>query len=456
MNIFEKAREWILRPLMGKVYVDRRDEIKKRREYRRGKQAAPLKSSDDNVIINFVGLIVDRGVSMLFGKEIAFDLPGDSETPEQTYIDSVWEANRKMRLLKSTAEYGGEAGTCYLKILPNAALDKEGNRIPRLVAIDPATVIMDTEVNDCDMVIRYTIAYTVIDKATEEEIVYKQVIEHGNEIEDTDSGEMLVNWVIRDYHSDSSGRWVLDNEQTWEYDFPPIHYWQNMSLNGTPYGRPDVDDRMMDLQDKFNFIVSNTAKIIKYHAHPKTWGRKFGKTDKVIWGTDDMVISDNPEAHLANLEMQSDLGSSLNFIRFIRQAMFDIARSVDIDSLSDKLGALTNFALRVLYQDAMSKLDDKRSSYGEALIEINHRLLELNSMGNTDGGKIVWKNVLPVDELAQITALKAEMEAGILSKQSATIECGRNWEVEQERLEADKLEGDNVGAALLRAFGQGK
>jgi len=203
-------------------------------------------------------------------------------------------------------------------------------------------------------------------------------------------------------------------------------------------------------------VVSNTAKIIKYHAHPKTWGRKFGKANGVSWGVDEMVISDNESAMLQNLEMQSDLGSSLNFIKFLRQGLFDIARSVDIDSLADKIGALTNFALRVLYQDALSKLDDKRGLYSEALIEINHRLLELANMANTDGGDVIWPDVLPANEVEQITALKTDLEMGLASKQTASHMRGYDWEEEEERLADEAQAGDNVGAALLRAFGQGR
>jgi hypothetical protein len=154
--------------------------------------------------------------------------------------------------------------------------------------------------------------------------------------------------------------------------------------------------------------------------------------------------------------MQSDLESSLNFIKFLRQAIFDIARSVDIDSLADKLGALTNFGLRVLYQDALSKVEDKRGLYGEALIQINHILLELAGFKNTDGGEIIWFDVLPVDEVGQINALKTDMDLGLVSKQTASNKRGYEWEDEEQRLADEKVSGDNVGAALLRAFGQGK
>jgi len=446
MTIFDRLREWFWQPMLGMAYVQHRQDVKKRREYRKGVQRAPLKSDDDCVIVNFCGLIVDRSVSMLFGKPIQFDLPGESDTPEQIYIDNVWGANRKEHLLKSLALYGGESGTCYVKILPDGATTQDGNLVPRLVALDPASMIIDTKSDDHSDVIRYTIAYAIVDEKTEKERMIKQVIER------QESGF----WLVSDYHSDGGGRWIFDGDKLWEYTFAPVRHWQNITENGSAYGRPDVTDDIIDLQDKFNFVISNTAKIIKFHAHPKTWGRNFGRMTEAMWGPDDMILSDNENAMLQNLEMQSDLGSSLNYIKFLRQALFDVARTVDIDSLADKLGALTNFGLKVLYQDAISKLDDKRGSYGEALIEINHILLELAGMGETDGGEIIWTDYLPVNESEQVMALEGDRRMEIVSKQTAAHERGYNWEDEEERLGTEKVTGDNVGAALLRAFGQGK
>jgi len=104
----------------------------------------------------------------------------------------------------------------------------------------------------------------------------------------------------------------------------------------------------------------------------------------------------------------------------------------------------------------LSKLDDKRGLYGEAIIEINHRLLELANMANTDGGDVIWPDVLPVNQLEQVTALKTDLEMGLASKQTASHMRGYDWEEEEERLADEAQAGDNVGAALLRAFGQGR
>jgi hypothetical protein len=447
MGVMDNFRNWLLEPLLGREAVQRAGAANLNRNYRRGQHKAPIKTADDAIVVNFIGLLVDRSVAMLFGKEPQFDLPGESDAPVQQYIDEVWSANRKMQLLKRAAVYGAETGTCYVKILPDGAVNRDGKLIPRLVVLDPATVTMDALPEDIDTIIRYTIAYTITDPITGKEKAVKQVTEH-----DVETGY----WNITDSVSNNGGKWEVVNEQVWEYDFAPIVHWHNLPDVGSVYGRPDITADLIDLQDKINFVSSNTAKIIKYHAYPKTWARGFANTARVQWGVDEMVTTSDPNALIQNLEMQSDLSSSLNFIRYLRQALFDVSRAVDIDSLSDKLGSLTNFGLRVLYQDALSKLEEKRGLYGEAIVEINHRLLELAGAPDTDGGEVEWPDVMPENENEIAMAVKSDLELGLVSKQTAAGLRGYTWEDEEERMSEEKVANDNIGAALLRAFGQGE
>ena len=446
MGLLNNFRNWLLEPLLGSDWAKRSEALNVAREYRRGKHKPPIKTPDDAIVINFIGLLTDRSIANLFGKEPIFDLPGESDSAEQVYIDGVWAANRKMNLLKQAAMYGAESGTCYIKILPNGAIDKTGAVVPRLVALDPSWVTMDTLPEDVDTVIRYTIAYTITDPITKKEKAIKQVIEH-----DADSSY----WSVVDYVSTGS-RWDKVDESMWEFDFAPIISWQNLPEPGSPYGRPDITEDLIDLQNKINFVSSNTAKTIKYHAHPKTWARGFLKQEKVSWGADEMLISDDPNALVQNLEMQSDLGSSMDFIRYLRQALFDVSRAVDIDSMADKLGSLTNFGLRVLYQDALGKLEEKRGLYGEAIIEINHRLLVLSGAANTDGGEIDWPDVMPENENEVSQAIRNDLELGLVSKQTASGRRGYTWADEEQRIADERLATDNIGAALLRQFGQGE
>jgi hypothetical protein len=106
--------------------------------------------------------------------------------------------------------------------------------------------------------------------------------------------------------------------------------------------------------------------------------------------------------------------------------------------------------------DAMNKINTKRELYGEGLSDLNHRLLVIGEQDDKNGGAVVWPETLPQDEVEQMTADKFEMEAGIVSKQTIAQKRGYDWENEQERIDEERASGDNIGAAILRTFDQGR
>jgi hypothetical protein len=88
-------------------YQERIKQDALQRDYTYGNQRRQLKvktnQADDNITLNYIGLVVDRGVSMLIGQGVEFDLPGEPEKdaegnsvdqPNQLYIDEVWAANK--------------------------------------------------------------------------------------------------------------------------------------------------------------------------------------------------------------------------------------------------------------------------------------------------------------------------------------------------------------------------
>lgn len=437
---------------------------------------------DDNLTLNFAGLIVDRGITLLLGQGIEFDLPGDAEdyeNPEtgevetvdpdnQRYIDAVWRVNKKDILLQKTAQFGGINGTGYLKIIPEYYPDEEYTSLPRLVALDPLYMTVDTQADDIDVVLSYTNRYNVTTGAGEEarkEVTLRDrvsVDKDGNPTIDALEiyGFMDV-WKVQQWRNaaDTGGKWAMIDEQLWEYEFPPIIHWQNLPLAGSVYGKSDISEDVLAVQDRINFIASNISKIIRYHSHPKTWGSGFSALGPgAKWGADDMIMVPSESGKIANLEMASDLASSLNYLYFLQRSMFDLSRTTDLASVQDKLGALTNFGLRVLFFDSLAKLESKRELYGEALCELNRRLLVLWAAEgiDTDGGAVVWPEVLPVSESEQTAALQSDMNNGLLSKETAAGIRGYDWQKEQERIAAENEANDSAGARLLAAFERGQ
>jgi hypothetical protein len=123
------------------------------------------------------------------------------------------------------------------------------------------------------------------------------------------------------------------NEAVWMYDFSPIVDCQNLPAPGEFWGQSDLEDDVLEIVRAINFIASNTARIIRFHAHPKTWGRGFMAKDLRI-GVDETIVLPGENAELHNLEMQSDLASSLRYLDMLRQALHEISRVPEVSRKS--------------------------------------------------------------------------------------------------------------------------
>jgi hypothetical protein len=416
-------------------------EVTQQRNYRTGKQKRQLKivpfQPDDNIVMNFTGLVIDRSVSMLFGKGI--DTQFDTETAQE-YIDMVLEANREELLLHNMALTGSEAGTFYVKIVPEG-LTYKGVVYPRLIVLDPMLITIDTEPNDKEKVTAYRIVYIV--KENGKEVIRQELTRLDGE-----------KWVVESGIIEND-KFAIEKTTDWLYPFPPIIHGQNLPNIESVYGDPDVTQDVVELQDRLNLTSSNISKILRLHAHPILIGKGMaGGSNNSVDIEPGKLLKTTAEQDVYSVEMQSDLASSQQYLTTMRQALFDVTRTVDISSMSDKLGALTNFGLKVLYQDAIAKNNTKQALYGEVLEELFRRLLILNNMPE-EHGEIIWPDVLPVDDVGQMNALKAELELGLVSKETAATERRRNFEQEQEKIGNEKSQGDNIGEMLLQNFNRG-
>lgn len=438
MGIRELIQGWILPPeVWHKV-----QEVTQQRNYRTGKQKRQLKTvpfqPDDNIVMNFTGLVIDRSVSMLFGNGI--ETKFDTEAA-QKYIDLVMEANREQLFLHNMGLTGGESGTYYIKIVPEGVVYK-GVVYPRLVVLDPMLMTIHTEPNDKEKVTAYLIVYTVNENG--KDVVRQEVTRKDNET-----------WVIESGYIEND-KFNIEKTVIWEYDFPPIIHGQNLPNIDSPYGDSDVTDDVVELQDRLNLTSSNISKILRLHAHPILIGKGMaGANNNSVDIEPGKMIKVGETQDVHSVEMQSDLASSQQYLMTMRQALFDVTRTVDISSMSDKLGALTNFGLKVLYQDAIAKNNTKKALYGEVLEELFRRLLILNNMPE-EHGVIVWPDVLPANEVEQMSALKTELDLGLVSKETASQERGRDFEQENEKIATEKAQGDNIGEMLLQSFNRGQ
>jgi len=464
-NIFTRALDYLAQQVASYLNDDRAKEYNILADYYAGDHRKQIKTKvgkqDDNIIQNYVGLAVDRSVSRLFRGGVEFNLP-DNATAQQEYLDAVWDLNKKEILLYQCGLHGTVYGTSYLQISPDDLLDPFTQKtFPRLTALDPEITRVEVDPRDKERITRYVIEYTV------KETTYRTIVRHSREDDYEAVSEAPDTWMVEYWIKVGSAAWQLEEKVEWPYDFPPIIHWKNLPSLKSQYGDSDIDDAI-NIQDKSNFVVSNTGKIIKFHASPRTIGTGFSakELEPVNSSPESMFVVPRENAQIFNLEVQSDLASSRNFALDLRQSIFDISREVDISSMADKLGQLTNFGLRVLWGDALDKNDTKRQLYGDALKELNRRLLVLAGyeLEKSRPGEIEWGQELPANILEEMKADQLALDMGIIDKQTIAeryrTRYGEDWETIvanlQEQQAADNENNNNIGALILRNFTQGR
>ena len=102
------------------------DELARLRRYQEaweayhGDSPEPLKpikgQAGDGVIVNYARMVVDKGVSFLFGQDVKFELDESGQTPEEDWLAECWTANGGMTTLQKMALNGGVCGHTFAKL----------------------------------------------------------------------------------------------------------------------------------------------------------------------------------------------------------------------------------------------------------------------------------------------------------------------------------------------------
>lgn len=448
MTIKDSLRNWLL-DLLGidattqamKERIERVDEYK---AFYQGDQPPQLKvkpgKHDDNVTVNLTSLIIDKSVSALVGDPADGEgVTWEFETLNENavnWLDEVWSANNKEIFIHKNALSGAISGFPVIKIVP----DGEGNI--KLINMDSDIVFLETNPQDKEDITGFVIRWLTEEDGRQ--VSYKE--------ETRPQGSI---WIIDTKRFKGGNNWELINSVTWPYAFPPILAWQNLpSLD--LYGTSDVQN-IIPLQNRLNYTVSNISKIIRLFSHPQMYGKNLSKQildGRLEMGPDEMPMFTG-DGSIEQIAPISDMGGALEFANYLREAMFAISREVDIQTIKDKVGTITNFGLKVMYRDFLDKLGTKRMLYGNAYQELNRRLLIL---GGFEGEvcTLYWPAPLPENEIEETTAIKTDMELGLLSKQTAQEKRGYDHEQEAERMAEEKMASDNAGATLLTNFFAGK
>ena len=353
---------------------ERLDRYKRAWEAYRGELPDTLKvkrgQPNDNVQASKCRVIVDTAVSFLFGQNIEFEVDREGQTPEEEWLDACWDANRKMTLLNKLGVNGAVCGHTFIKVVPN---HPETAPYPRLIVLDPANVSCTWDDDDVEVVREYRIQWNAIDPATRKPVVRRQVVTR------QDNGY----WLIQDFMSlpaSYTNRWILTGEQLWAYSWSPILDCQNIAVPNEFWGEADIPADIINLTQSRNFALSNWARIVKYQAHQRLWGKGF-RADDFKFGIDDVMIIESDAGQLGTIEPTANMAGLSDLDRRLDEAIHEGSRTPAIATGKvEGVGQLSGVALQILYGPLVQKIEAKRQTYGDMLRKLCRHLLELGGL----------------------------------------------------------------------------
>lgn len=397
----------------------------------------PLKVRDgkpnDNIKLNYCRLIVDKGASFLFGDPLGFEEAEKEksaykkpETTAEAWLRKAWRANKLVSTLQKLATNGGVCGTCFLKVVPDSRLTAP---YPRIIVIDPASMKVLTEPDDLEDVYCFIFSYVDIDKGGKP-VRFEEVTERNQ----------AGTWMITHRTVDLVSGIVKEEgpSEEWPYSWPPIFYCQNLVAPNEFWGIADLEEDIININVAINFVVSNINRILKHHAHPKTWGKGF-TADSMETSVDEIIILPASDAFLGNLEMKSDLASSIDFYNKIKAAIHEVARVPQVSTgMIDNIAGTAGVSLMVMFQPLTEKTKTKRATYGDMIASVCKRMLEIGGFGADIDINIQWPALLPRDELQERQVAQLDHALGV-SLDTLQSQLGYNPVAEREKSKLDPV-----------------
>lgn len=413
----------------------------------RGELQDPLKvdsdQPNDNVKSNRCAPIVDKGVSFLFGDVVdieATDEASEPDTDKQEVLDGAWgDDDEKMTLLCKLATNGGVCGQVFVKIIPPQGSAK----YPRLVVLDPSLIRIVTPPDDCDLILAYIIEYPGGADLQKRQIIAR--VDPDNDTSNVGPDDVADTWTITNYVKKAqSAAWLqVGDIEEWPYPFAPVFTRQNLPNPNEAWGVPDLTPDLIAMNSVLNFVQSNTARIIKFHAHPKTIARGVN-AERVVTSPDDITFLPTMESDIFNLEMKSDLSSSLSFASVLRTDMDEQSRvpAVALGRLQDMpRGDVSGIALQLMFQPLLEKTTLKRRNYGSLIRDVSRAILVVMGKISIEEYEdypigLHWPELLPVDKLKLAQTSTVLKQLGV-SQATLLQELGYNPEDEAEKRAAE-------------------
>lgn len=426
--------------LVSKEMKSRQKTIKQAWQYYDGDQAKQLKG-EEALIINLCERAVDKTVEFI-GIPEKILLPGADNVPAQAALNAQWDQYKT--LTPEILQSGLIAGHNFLKLY----IDPDGKAAMTL--LDPSYMAVCWHTTNVRQPLFYRMVWKQGEMVYMQDVVPDWMLNSPAETTMQHVPPTAQSWMIIDYAQKGASPPRKISEQPWEFPFAPIVEWPNKRRAHSYYGMSLLRTSVIGLNDGVNFVGGNTGKIIKHHAHPKTFvfGAEIGD-ENAVGGVWDGLDKDS---RIENLELKGDLSSSMNFLSLLKSEFFASTRVLDLATVQDKLGQITNFGVRMLFSDMIEAREETTALYGAGIAEAMRRMAIMDGATITEQPQAIWDDPLPVNKLEQLKAAELEAKLGTTSKKTLAESIDRNYDTEIRQIALETKEG---GDALLAVMNRG-
>jgi hypothetical protein len=399
----------VLRALADAELMQRRVKIAKRRAYYEGEHPHQLTDERDNIVLNLCKQVVDETVAFLIPKMPIFELDEQqsNKSDREKWLSAVWESNGGASLVHGMALNGALAGHVFARVMPN------GDSHPRIVPLNPANVIVWWSADDYLTVVGYEIRWEAPDGRYRQD-VYKE-------------GD---GWIVRDYtmphpkpsrKAPAPSEWQVLKEAILPYC--PIVGWSHLPTPNMYYGRDELGS-LTGLNLHINKVASDIKSILRYHAYPTTVGTGFSAKDVQETRIDGFLTIPDKDARVFNVEMQSDLTSSLSLLDRLENHFLGISRVVLVRGGIESFRGMTNLGVRTAFLPMMMKNEQLRRAYGAGLRDISRLLLAFCPYPAPENSRdepihVHWGDALPTDRADEVDLVLKEWKSGLIDENTA-------------------------------------
>lgn len=437
---------------LSKSEVDRIIKIKDYWNFYEGYHWEKLPSQDGaEVTINYCRAFVDKFVAFELGNGFSFQVHSDMRDKIVTkdgrtlyaFLDDVWKDNDRYLFCTEMGQIKSVTGESWIQISfipPEDLEDPFGEYPDGRIKIDllPTQVVFPTfDPHQKGVLKELKILYMYEDSVT---TIYKNKRKEWKTFKQTwtkDTVETI---------DGKNNRVVVPNK----YGFIPFVQINNFPIALRNTGKSDLED-IIPINVEYNMKESNISEIIDYHSAPVTilYGAKVGALEKganKLWG------GLPKDARVENLQMQSDLGASTNYIQGIKRAMCEVG-GIPESTLGANL-AISNtsgVAMQYMNMPIIERTRVKKAQTETGLERVNKMVLTIATLegliykeDSIPLNRFLWNEVtllgtLPKDALMELQQIQLEMQLGLESRVGAMKRLGKeNIEELLKEIEADK------------------